>query len=630
MRHILLVALTLSIGGSCLAATGVMTRYAVYQLPPDGKSPVLLQSDSALLLERTRAVGYLAGFSMELEAAMVDSTRVQLTALVVTLGPHANTYSRQFTADTGLPCRVDSIAGKAGCWYRLVLTPGARTEVDTTECRWRQYRAEDFKTDPTAHTDIYYVENTHGDYYWNTVKTLLEDRYDEFNELIKFNLPGKYNVYLCPCELPSVLWDRRFGVMIDPTRSTIYAIYHKGFLGASPFLPIYAALARHYGYAPPLLAEGFANYLSASVIDMRRLKKDGRTVPLAALCETQKYFSTDPEIVDATAGSFVRYLIETYKITKFLDCYRQAHDLNLKSAIEKSFGASLAQLESGWKTYVDTVSFTAKRLGMWADEAESMLQYRRMEEISALALEAAPNRHDSGYRTGELVRAAFFSGNYYRAADIQSRQVATDTTGAQWMSLAGYLMMNGEYDSAKVCLDRAQKIDTAQPFIVFNRAFWHTVAGNKDSAIALYRTLLTHPQAGGVAGQVRVLLGELLRARSGTEQKKEADRLFQEAITLFSQSAGPHNVGYSNVVWAGLAFVGTGDSEKAEETLALADFLETRPFYKALISLGRGKAADLRGERQVARDYYGQVLALGGAAYHQAEARQFLDKPYRH
>jgi len=47
-----------------------------------------------------------------------------------------------------------------------------------------------------------------------------------------------------------------------------------------------------------------------------------------------------------------------------------------------------------------------------------------------------------------------------------------------------------------------------------------------------------------------------------------------------------------------------------------------------LTTLLLGKTADVMGERELAREYYGQVLALPAAAYHQAEAQKYLDEPY--
>jgi len=74
--------------------------------------------------------------------------------------------------------------------------------------------------------------------------------------------------------------------------------------------------------------------------------------------------------------------------------------------------------------------------------------------------------------------------------------------------------------------------------------------------------------------------------------------------------------------------LGLDDAANAYNHLQVALFLETRPFYQGLTTLLLGKTADVMGERELAREYYGQVLALPAAAYHQAEAQKYLDEPY--
>ena len=95
---------------------------------------------------------------------------------------------------------------------------------------------DQFKFDPTARTDMYYIKNTVGDYYWNLAKGLFEAEYDQFDTLNKFNVPGKFSIYLCPCPIVSVIWDDRFGQVIDPTRGTAWVLFTARTNTADPFV----------------------------------------------------------------------------------------------------------------------------------------------------------------------------------------------------------------------------------------------------------------------------------------------------------------------------------------------------------------------------------------------------------
>ena len=72
----------------------------------------------------------------------------------------------------------------------------------------------------------------------------------------------------------------------------------------------------------------------------------------------------------------------------------------------------------------------------------------------------------------------------------------------------------------------------------------------------------------------------------------------------------------------------TGVQTCALPILETALFLESRPFYVGVINLWLGKAADALGDHAAANDYYGRVLSGMAAAYTQAEARRYMDKPY--
>jgi hypothetical protein len=81
-------------------------------------------------------------------------------------------------------------------------------------------------------------------------------------------------------------------------------------------------------------------------------------------------------------------------------------------------------------------------------------------------------------------------------------------------------------------------------------------------------------------------------------------------------------------LWTGIALVGLDDADNAYDQLNQALFLESRPFYKGMINLWLGKAADLRGKRDLARVHFSDVISGASAAYHQEEALKFIDSGF--
>ncbi len=142
------------------------------------------------------------------------------------------------------------------------------------------------------------------------------------------------------------------------------------------------------------------------------------------------------------------------------------------------------------------------------------------------------------------------------------------------------------------------------------------------------RTMTSGARTGGLS-ESQVMLGNILSHSSVAADKKEALNYYSAAIAALTQADTRHNPSASQMMWLGIAYLGTGDTENAESCLQTAMFLETRVFYLGMVNLWLGKVADVRGERALAREYYEKVLAGSSAAYHQEEARLLLQRPYR-
>lgn len=626
----LIVILAFCLGNAALADNAVRFTFEVYQQDAANDREVKLVSDTARLLEGVRAYGFLVNFSFEIEITRVDSNKVFFNTHVFTLSPQADAIARSFQVEYGLPARIDNLSGKNGTVFSMLFTPLEKSDLNPFPCTYVHYLADNFKFDPTAYTDLYYVPNTYGDFYWNSVKGLLEERFRLFRDLNNFNLPGKYSVFLCPCPIYSVIWDRRFGMMVDPTRNNAFVLFGKDINSVDPFVLLQASIFRNYGYAPPFLSEGFANYLSFVNYDMKKIAAKDNPPPLETLMNTFNYLEADPYLADRMAGSFVRFLINQYKIDVFLQLYRRADDLNLKESIEQTYGKKLPELEKDWRHYLDTVSITTQQLDYYAQQAEVTFDYRRMLEFYQDLMTRVIKREDSSTALTKLVRAYFFTGDYYRATETQRLLVELDSADARgWMALGNYQMMNGYYDSAYSNLEKARSLDTADNMIRFNLALNSYYRGDRNKARELFLKVIEQPMDATAQGESRVMLGNIFLESGNKDDKTAAERYLAEAVSIEGNILQGNNVSPANHLWMGVANMGLGDFGTAYEYLNVALYLETRPFYLGLINLWLGKLADVRGEREIAREHYGRVLSLASPVYCQDEARKYLDKPYQ-
>jgi hypothetical protein len=355
MRNLipLIVAAFLVSCGSLRAESGVKCCLSVYQMDTVHAREVLLLSDTTVLVKGIEASGFLLTFSVDIDLMEVDSSRAVFNAHVITLGPQANTYSRTFGVEYGLPAKISGIRAKDATEYTFAITPLAPVEIDTSLCPYSQHVQGTFHFSPSANMDIYYLPNSLGDFYWGSVRGMLEEHYRQFQRFCNFTLPGKYSIYLCPCLLRSVIWDRRFGMAIDPTRSSAYAVFTMAQNTADPFVITHAALLRNYGYAPPFLSEGLANYPSFALLDMKEIVQQERAVRLTELLDTYRYLESDPVLSDRTSATFVAFLVNQYGLARFKKLYKAAHDLNLATKTEEVYNLSIGELESLWLTYVD-------------------------------------------------------------------------------------------------------------------------------------------------------------------------------------------------------------------------------------------------------------------------------------
>ncbi|MBU8932534.1 MAG: hypothetical protein KOO62_00865 [candidate division Zixibacteria bacterium] len=630
MTRLLIVSfiLALSLIGSAGATDGVKFAIAVYQSDSLGEQHLLL-TDTINLARDITASGFLLTSSTDIQLSAIDSSRCTFAVHLVTLGSSARTYSRNFTVEYGLPAKINDIIGKNDGRYSLVLTPLERVDIDPNRCEFDHGIKGTFKFNPTAHLDIYFIPNSLGDFYWETVKGMMEFEYRQFKNIFGLNLPGKHKLFLCPCPLNSVIWDMRFGQVIDPTRNTSFALYAPGVNSADPFLILQTAILRQFGYAPPFLSEGVAGYLSLAAFDMKQLIADGRAIPLDELLDTYTFLQAPPAVADRSCATFVKFLIDTYGLDRFRQLFINADDLNLATELTKAYGQSVDSLEQQWLTYVDTTTFSLVQLGAFVDRAEAMFDYSLMNDYAQGMVTMAATPGDSLMALTVLKKACFLVGDYYGATEAQQALlVLRPNESLSTLSLAGYKMMNGLYEEARRDLEHGLEFDSTNNFLRCNLGLNHLLTGDTlEARMNLMAVIANHaqPQA---QSEARIMLADLLAISGQESDRTKAEEYYQYGLNAFGQQLQLSAANPTAHLWMGISTLGLQDAGNALNYLEAALFTETRPFYIGMINLWLGKANDILGQRQAARDFYGAVLAGAAAHYHQEEARRFLDQPY--
>lgn len=623
----LILILLLTATSATFAADGAKCRLALYQLDQGTQENVLLFEDTSVFVKDLLATGFVGPFSMEIEFKEIDSILVAFEVHIVTLGPPTNTFSRSFTMEYDLPARLSGIESKNGSSYTLIITPLARTEVsDACVIDYRDVKT--FTSMPSAFMDIYFMPSSLGDYNWESVRGYLDFEYRRYQTFANFSLPGKTLVYLCPCAAYSVIWDKRFGMAVDPTRNNVFAIVDKGINTADPFIITYVSLLRNYGYAPPFLAEGLANIFSLALYDCKQIMKDDPSFSLRPLLNTHNYYTTDPRIADRTSAGFVKYIVGTYGLSKFLDLYRAADDLNIEEKMESIYALPFDTLQEQWKHWLDTVSIHPREYAAAAGLAEQLFNYSLMSEHARNFLGNAASRGDS-VEAFRLARKASFSlGDYYGAEEMQNLIVANDTLRAlSWMTRGSYRMMNGDYEKALDDFQKAATIDTSNQMIKFNLALNHLYRADSVTARDILFTNISQAKGASAQGESRIFLAGILNKTGDSTQKETARRYLQETVAMYQQALSVNRSSPTGYMWLGMALTELGEPDLALEYLQVADFMEMRPFYGGMINLWLGKAYHALEQNDKAREHFSKVLSVASADYHQREARTYLEQP---
>ena len=180
------------------ATDGALFEFNLYQEDPASGDKVLLYVDSTEVEENTIISGFIGPFSVELELTEIDSVKVHFLMHLITLGPKAENHAKTYAVEYGLPARIDDINGKNDTKYIFDIIPLKKIDIDSSRCGYNHRQKEDFTFQPTANFDIYYVPSTLADFFYDSIKELLETNFRKYKAKFNLNMPGKTLILCSP------------------------------------------------------------------------------------------------------------------------------------------------------------------------------------------------------------------------------------------------------------------------------------------------------------------------------------------------------------------------------------------------------------------------------------------------
>ncbi len=461
------------------------------------------------------------------------------------------------------------------------------------------------------------------------MKNYVEEDYTHFRNAFDFNAPGRINLFLIPCPSSSIRWDKRFGYLIDPGRSSIYTIYNHGYKSVDAMLPNMLKLLRLWGYAPPFMVEGLAGYFEFLPYEMKKIIKEGKIPAIKGLLTTEGYYSADPVAAEVAAGSFVRFLADTYGITLLKRLYDESDDLTLAINMQKTYSAPLDSLEKYWLRYVDTLTITRAHFDYYAaragaiDRMDQSIEY--LKEMSKLDQKAS----DSVDTWKKLSQIYYQYGHYYEAVDGYRTLILLDSSRAIYYQILGNLYtINGEYDKAWSALDTVILKDSAYVTARLLQARILAIKGDTVGAVKLAEKACEKEKSAPGRIEFFLFLGKMTGAKGKAHDAAASKQHFEDALALSQQMMGqvPDDPTYK--IRVGLAYLGLKEYSEADKYLNVALFIEERSFYTGEILVALGNLNDLRGKHKTAVEYYQQGLKLQLAVNQHDLCKKYIDTPY--
>jgi tetratricopeptide (TPR) repeat protein len=618
----LILLLSLSVD-SAFGASGIILDISVKEgIPGDSASFKLIDQREIKLLNGLETASFQANFTLTTIATVLDSQNVRLNLSLITLPPQPQTIFREVLAKDKEIFFLDEVKAKQGRVFRVFLTPKI-VNLPKPECTLdtRDKEKEEWDELPSSHFFFRYILHSLADLQWAKIKGHAETEYRRFRETFGFTQPAmdRMEYFFLPCHANEVVWDSRFDIGLDPTKNKIYVIYDLFEKSLdSPgvgFLLFY----RLWGYAPPMLAEGIGNYFSLSHHFTKKLIATKKWIPLKELETTKDYRKQPKDVAFWESCSFVRFLMQSYKLDKFKQVYAKATDLTLEQAIEDVYQKALSALEKEWLSFLEEQKDSMSDFNYLASMKMSNGHYD--EAIGLYQDMLSLFGRDTGILRS-LAYVYYLKGEYDQSEKYYLEVLSGDTLNLEYLQILGNIAnIKGEYDKAKGYYQKITSLDSNYVDAYIKLAELETVLGDFLSAkehLERADSLSTGSQA---KTETYSGLGNVYQKLGKTEQAQEnfKNALFYARRFVFEYPDDP--IPYLR---QGEAFFNLGEIDSAINFYTIAEFIEDKPLYRGRVLLAMGKAYLEKKDVSKAKEYFREVLNLPAGFEEKKEAEKLL------
>ncbi|MBD3168877.1 MAG: tetratricopeptide repeat protein [candidate division Zixibacteria bacterium] len=459
-------------------------------------------------------------------------------------------------------------------------------------------------------------------YYGAYLERVDETLKNDFN----FYYPGKINVFFYGDKKNDVYWDKMYPVSFDPPHMRLSFIYDPHDIPPIATLATAFLLYSKWGYSHPFCVWGAAGYTEEPHFFAAKEYNSGNTIDPSDYFTPRREWKGDSNEYLPFIGSFVRFLIDRYGISKFKQFYRKCSDLtNIRLELARHYGDSYEYLMRDWLSMLGNYNPGRPELGYYAESQFNYLNdYNRSLLLYGFIYAKNPADYTAGLKFG---MSLYNLGDYSGAADVYSRLIETMGGTAEYYYLLGNAYYSaGNYENAELNYKEAIKIDDKFSQAYFKLGNLYNHFGRYKEARKTLENALGWAPEGGIYSEIYLEWG---RAYKNLGKESVADSLAElgEYFAKTKFAAQPRS--RITKMLLGEAYI---EADKPDSAfIHISDIInnENRSYYMGRLDLAMGKIYDLKGEREVAIEYYDNVLYSRSAAYHKLEARKYKNNPFR-
>jgi tetratricopeptide (TPR) repeat protein len=626
-RHVLvlLVMLAISLAArSARAANGIMLDVVVHEiLAADPVENAVIDSVTYPVFFDRKTTLRAGNFVVDVLARPNANGSIALSGSFFVSGPLPGNKSDEADVMPGAALIVNDIRGKGKSSYRARLIPRpADLDSDTLSVS-----EDSLQWEPMYALRMQYMlpKGVLPPMQFLPVRGVLDYEFDGIVDTFQIDAGGRLLVYLAPGRLAGWPVEPEYGYAIDQSRYRVVATHDPLNPRVRTRALLMTACYRVWGYAPPLLASGFAGYPDFSDYDVKNDHAAGHRIPLDSLARTLDYKRYDRQVADHHAESFVAWLINTYGTPRFKDVYERATDLSIHRAIWSVYGHTLAELEKQWLDYLSKRKFYREEFDYFAKRAAA---FHDFESHLALLKEAAalesPHQRDAlrdiGIACGQL-------GRWDDAVAAFQRLLTEypEEKQGRWL-LAEAQRASGDDIAALRTYTDLLKSDPSDPqtFLRLGEIQWEK--RRVDSAATLWRQGLSCGPGPMAGSELCLRMGHYFQERK--HGRDSAEFYFSQAKRAVSGQImnNPTNA----TAWAitAEALLGRDSVVSALEHLAVGKEVADSPVDLGRIRLLRGQCFDKLDRRSEAIAEYDAIIAGGAEAPVVRLARKYLNRAY--